>query len=229
MRHNLQRERARAVCAGHPRGPPTLRSSVGSTERKCCTSSRSSPICSAHGFSSRCARLLEPYARAHDAAIWETLELCLGGVATARVAPAQKWQPCLWPSDSAGRMLGGRGYNLLPEFHKLPSLMPACVCWLQAGGEFRASGVQLRHVNFFRQRVGTSALLRKQLARVVFHLVRPIMPWVTGHTDGSAVHRVFATSTFAHARCCHPCRHLLALSSVAGWPTGLRLVDCKTL
>ena len=76
---------------------------------------------------------VEPSARAHDAAIWETLELCLGGVATARVAPAQKWQPCLWPSDSAGRMLGGRGYNLLPEFHKLP-FADACMRLLATGG-----------------------------------------------------------------------------------------------
>ena len=98
---------------------------------------------------------VEPYARAHDAAIWETLELCLGGVATAdgrtcaksgttlpaalacldlssavRTAPAAYW--VAWA-------------DALPEFHmRYPALADACMRLLATGMQGASSELQER-------------------------------------------------------------------------------------
>ena len=85
-----------------------------------------------------------PYAHAHDAAIWETLELCLGGVARADVAHTQN-------VATLPAALGGLGLSsavrtapaaywaawadALPELHKRsPAFAAACTRLLATDG-----------------------------------------------------------------------------------------------
>ena len=121
------------------------------------------------------------HAHAHDAAIWETLELCLGGIAEADVAHVQ--YVATLPAALGGLGLRSRFAQRQPHtgLHGLtryrgstsvpqPSLRPARACSLPTVGVRRARRMRLRHASLSRRMVGTSAPLEKQSEREPVHL-----------------------------------------------------------
>ena len=157
------------------------------------------------------------YAQAHDDAVWETLQACLGGVASGEADGARKldspsvaWRP--WPSQRgpyrARSVYWAAWADALPVLgERAPALAEACVRQLE-GRDAETACLRSAAVarNLLQAEGWQGARPGEQSRMVPAHQWRLTGASVTGRMAGSTVRRALATYTSASARCYQTCR-----------------------
>ena len=154
------------------------------------------------------------YAQAHDDAVWETLQACLGGVASGEADGARKLATL--PASLGGLGLASAvrtapaAYwaawaDALPVIGEPARLWPrhASANWREGTQKRLASVVQRWHATSFNLKAGRSARPGEQSRMAPAHYWRLTGASVTGpgRMAGSTVRRALATYTSASARC----------------------------
>ena len=152
------------------------------------------------------------YAQAHDDAVWETLQACLGGVASGEADGARKLATL--PASLGGLGLssavrtapaaytGRHGLTHSLCLASAPRLWPrhASANWREGTQKRLASVVQRWHATSFKLKAGRSARPGEQSRMVPAHQWRLTGASATGRMAGSTVRRALATYTSASAR-----------------------------